>query len=527
MLVKTSIISFHTNSPNTQTPLIMQRNFQRYLEPVFKRAQLNQLRTEALKSAHFEGIRSMEYSSFESDEAPIVIPPEFNGKDYVSFLLCIDAEIEHGLMLQYLYAAYSLGGPQVPADYQDKIRSAQEVILGIAKEEMGHFISVQNVLKLIGAPLHFERQDYPWDTPFYPFPFKLEPLTLQSLAKYVYAEAPQSWLDSDDPYAIKIVKMVKDEVPHPNTVGALFEVLRKLINDPAVIPDEAFQAETYPQQAKFDEWGRGYQRGQRGNTTGGGIPGSPDVLVMPLASRDDAYNAVTEIAEQGEATTLESDQPSHFERFLNVFKMLQEITDTPTVTWSFSRNLAVNPEILSSADDTDTSPSEGQTANEEFDVITNVEAQNWGHLFNIRYRMLLNFLTHSFVLDNGYNNAGAISPRGMIINSTFGEMYNLRSIASVMVQLPLLENPGPIDENTKYAGPPFLVPYTLQLPTGEHNRWRAHKDLIEAADLIIRTLLDQSKQHNHRYLYSLLEADAKLLQVLEELTAACSCSTNQ
>jgi hypothetical protein len=490
----------------------MQRNFERYLEPVFKRAQLNRLRTEALKSVQFtgKGIQPIEYSTFESDEAPISIPPEFNGKDYVSFLLCIDAEIEHGLMLQYLYAAYSLGGPQVPQEHQQDVRNAQEVILGIAKEEMGHFISIQNVLKLIGAPLHFERQDYPWDTPFYPFPFKLEPLTLNSLAKYVYAE--------------EIVAIVKQEVPHPNTVGALFEVLLKLIKDPNVIPDEAFQAETYPFQAKFDEWGRGYQGGHRGNTMSG-LPGTPDVLVMPLASRDDAYNAINEIAEQGEATTLEKTQPSHFERFLNLYKTLKQI-DTGG-SWSFSRKLAVNPEIPSSnTDSPESSPSGGQPsdpADEQLDYITNIEAQHWGHLFNIRYRTLLNFLTHSFVLDNGYNNAGAISPRGMIINSTFGEMYNLRSIANVMVQLPLSHDPGTIDANTKYAGPPFLVPYTLSLPTGEHNRWRAHKDLILASAPIIQTLLNQSKEQNHRYLYSLLEADAKLLQVIEELTGICSC----
>lgn len=31
--------------------------------------------------------------------------------------------------------------------------------------------------------------DYPWSTP-YPFPFALEPLTLDSLAKYVYGSLP-------------------------------------------------------------------------------------------------------------------------------------------------------------------------------------------------------------------------------------------------------------------------------------------------------------------------------------------------
>src|SRR5262245_57824975 len=119
--------------------------------------------------------------------------PEFDPKDYVSYLLYIDAEIEHGLMVQYLYAAYSLGGPQVPEKHRAMIRGWQEVILGVAKEEMGHLISVQNVLRLIGAPLNFARDDFPWDTPFYPFPFSLERLTMESLASYVFAEAPVDW----------------------------------------------------------------------------------------------------------------------------------------------------------------------------------------------------------------------------------------------------------------------------------------------------------------------------------------------
>jgi hypothetical protein len=121
------------------------------------------------------------------------IPPEFSHRDYVAYLLSIDAEIEHCLMVQYLYGAYSLGGSQVPPAYRELVRDWQEVILGIAKEEMGHLMSVQNVLRLLGAPLHLERDDYPWDTPFYPFPFMLEPLTLDSLAKYVYTESPADW----------------------------------------------------------------------------------------------------------------------------------------------------------------------------------------------------------------------------------------------------------------------------------------------------------------------------------------------
>ena len=46
--------------------------------------------------------------------AASAVPPEFSPRDYVIYLLQIDAEIEHSLMVQYLYSAYSLGGPQVP-----------------------------------------------------------------------------------------------------------------------------------------------------------------------------------------------------------------------------------------------------------------------------------------------------------------------------------------------------------------------------------------------------------------------------
>lgn len=498
----------------------MQRNHERYLGPVFRRAENNRLKSEQVKAALNNGnlkkLQTVDYSAIEKAEETVTIPPEFNGKDYVSFLLCIDAEIEHGLMLQYLYAAYSLGGPQVPPQHQDKVRSWQEIILGIAKEEMGHFVSVQNVLKLIGAPLHFERQDYPWDTPFYPFPFKLEPLTLDSLAKYIYAEAPEKWLENDsDPEVKEIKERVKQQTPDPHAVGALFEELLACVKDPKVIPDEAFQAETYPLQAKFDEWGRGYDKGRRGNAQKGNPEGSPDVLVMPLASRDDAFNALSEIAEQGEATNLEQDQLSHFMRFLTVYRQMTAALAPPEETWSPSRNVATNPTIWDSTEDPGSSPSEGQSADEEIDYITYPEAKNWAYLFNIRYRLLLNFLSHSFLLDNGFNAAGAISPRGMIINSTFGEMYNLRSIATVLVQLPLSNT-----NSNKFAGPPFQIPYTLTLPMGEHNRWRLHKDLLQASATIIHTLLSTTDERHHRYLYSLREADHQLLRLIDELTEA-------
>ena len=44
------------------------------------------------------------------------LPREISWRDYAVYLLHVAAEIEHSLMVQYLYAAYSLGGPGFQVD---------------------------------------------------------------------------------------------------------------------------------------------------------------------------------------------------------------------------------------------------------------------------------------------------------------------------------------------------------------------------------------------------------------------------
>lgn len=460
------------------------------------------------------------------------IPPEFSARDYVAYLLSIDAEIEHCLMVQYLYAAYSMGGPQVPPDQRELVREWQEVILGIAKEEMGHLMCVQNVLRLIGAPLHLGREDYPWDTPFYPFPFMLEPLTLDSLAKYVFTESPESW--TGGALGDEIRARVAAQADNPHKVAELFGVLLPLIQNPQLLPDATFDPNTWPCQADWAEWGRGYQGGQRGNLTHSGIPNTPDVLVVPLASRDDAVAALTAVATQGEATT--GDQPSHFVRFLAIYVEMLAALEGRVITpeqwdaarptdmsaagwrrayreerlkrcnhhagWAPSRAVAVNPYV---ALDTAATPEQGDTPTTP---ITHPQTQLWAHLQNVRYRLLLDLLSHSFTLYGGLRSAGRMTPRGSIIAAAFGEMYNLRALAEVLMSSPVSENPA-----DGLAGPPFQTPYTLNSPGAERDRWRGHLDRTEASRTLIDRLLATSPEPRKAYLYALREADDKLAQL--------------
>ncbi len=92
--------------------------------------------------------------------------------DKAEILLESAAEIEHALMVQYLYAAYSLKSsdevvdPAQQAALDDLAWPA--VLFGIAREEMGHLMTVQNMLLLLGLPPNFEREDFPPRKELYP-----------------------------------------------------------------------------------------------------------------------------------------------------------------------------------------------------------------------------------------------------------------------------------------------------------------------------------------------------------------------
>ena len=103
--------------------------------------------------------------------------------DKAEILLESAAEVEHALMVQYLYAAYSLkSGDEVtdPAQQaaldETSADSWPQVLLGIAREEMGHLMTVQNLLLLLGLAPNLEREDFPPQKDLYPFALHLEPL---------------------------------------------------------------------------------------------------------------------------------------------------------------------------------------------------------------------------------------------------------------------------------------------------------------------------------------------------------------
>jgi hypothetical protein len=459
-------------------------------------------------------------------------PDEFAWRDFAVFLLHVAAEIEHSLMVQYLFAAYSLGGTTVAERHEREVRQWQERILGIAQEEMGHLLTVQNVLILLGAPLSFDRQDYPWDSEFYPFTFHLRRLTLGSLAAYVCAESPPNWKSADrEEIRAAATVAVQAEV---NGVGRLYRKLEDLIGDQARIPDDAFQPSTISRQATRDEWARGHLPGVAGDEPGNvkGVK-QADLLIAPCDSRDAAVAALRGIGEQGEAinhipaavagTQLAiSKEESHFHRFLRTYRALKALGNDAN---SVSRNLADNPRTRHLHDIAMKQTHVAQPftwhrhavnlMNPPANVITNREARAWAHLFNLRYRFLLINLTHA-LQHAGAAADGRSSTRGYLINRTFSEMYNLRSIAGRLVQLPLMKTGG-----NQFAGPPFEMPYSLLIPDREPDRWRLHRDLYMASHFAVQNVEHELRgkgvfvEQSRAFLAALDDADQRSLPQVE------------
>jgi hypothetical protein len=431
------------------------------------------------------------------------LPAGFSGHDYAVYLLHIGAEIEHLLMVQYLYAAYSLGGAKVPSAQQANVRRWQEVILGIAKEEMAHLITVQNVLRLLGGPLNLDRNDYPWDAPFYPFEFALEPLSRASLARYIVTESPEQWpkdVSAAEKKEIYDLALAGQSMP-VKRVGVLYSLMIDVIGNEKLLSEALFQQDTLPYQASWDEWGRAYRQGARGATLSADSK-TPDLLIMTAYSRDSAVSALQAVAEQGEAADIDPDitETSHFRRFLQIYREFPKAADG----WSPTIDVASNP----------------RTQGGEADIpgthyIANARTRHWGDLFNLRYRMLLMYLSHAFRISGSNARQEDAGARGMIVHRTFGEMYNLRAIGRILVRLPL----GPAADGPR-AGPPFEMPYSIALPAAERDCWRLHLDLLDASLTLNDQILPHADAAGKDYLKSLAVLDRETIAAIKAMMGA-------
>src|SRR5690348_13262654 len=249
-------------------------------------------------------------------EAPFVI----EHREALIYMLCEAAELEHGIMCQYLFAAFSLKqGEQegLSGTELDAVRRWRKQVSHVAAQEMLHLALVHNLLSAIGAAPHMARPNLPAPASHYPVGVQLAllPFGEQALRHFMFLERPEGMdlADADGLAAIgRAAPMLneRDIVPRGQdfaTVGHLYR---------SIEAGFAHLAEMHGEDWLFV----GPPRAQ---ATAAHFGWPELVAVTHLAS---AQRAIEEILEQGEGPRGHW-RDAHFGQFVNILDEYQQLRE--------------------------------------------------------------------------------------------------------------------------------------------------------------------------------------------------------
>lgn len=422
--------------------------------------------------------RAGDTSAARLERGGAVADSELSPRQWCILLLHAAAEIEHALLAQYLFALYSLPkGIDIPNSNRKTDDWRIDLRL-IAQEEMGHLLTVQNWLRALGGPLHFERDSFPIRNRFYPFRFELERFSLSSLAKYVAAEMPDP---ATVPEAILSRRQLRDILRmtggHVNRVGILYQSLLGALTvlDPQLLrPDR-------------DEWQEIAGPWRSSDDPTGDLIGprvfSATSIDGPTEMLKTIIDGTKFIADQGESPdTALTD--SHFERFATIYREFEAAGSG----FDPAFDIAPNPNTTDDPDPTDVLSEDERQA--ELILVKGRIRQGitrlWAHLANLRYRVLLTAVAHSCTsgpLEFKLDGVDTLV-RDKLRAWAFDEMNGAGGLSEMATELAQMPLGGPFPFT---AGLPFELPYSLNLPDRNPERWHLHLDLINAsADLIGR-----------------------------------------
>ena len=151
-------------------------------------------------------------------EAPFVI----EHREALIYMLCQAAELEHGIMCQYLYAAFSLKQSQdegLTEEEEKAVERWRKQISHVATQEMLHLSLVQNLLSAIGAAPHLSRPNFPQPASHYPAGVHLTllPFGDQALRHFMYLERPEG-MDLEDAVGMAAFRRAAPAMQHGEIV---------------------------------------------------------------------------------------------------------------------------------------------------------------------------------------------------------------------------------------------------------------------------------------------------------------------
>ncbi|MGH3873268.1 MAG: ferritin-like domain-containing protein [Pseudonocardiaceae bacterium] len=369
------------------------------------------------------------------------------------------AMIELAVLLQYLYAAFSVPTYGAGLEYvrrgewtSEQLRLAcgdgeetrdkgiRSSLLTVAREEMIHFLAVNNIIMAIGEPFHIPTIDFGTinNQLLVPLDFSLEPLGVGSVARFIAIERPEDLIGEVRREGVMSSGSREENHPYDSPselYGNIREGLQRVPNLFLV--------------------GKGRGGGEHHLFLRESINAVHPDYQLEVDDLTSALFAIDVVTEQGEGNVLTSVTPgeeSHFDTFLRMSDLLmaEQLKGARgrRAPWSPAYPLVRNPTLHG-----------GNPAKE---LVTDRDAREVLQLFNRSYFMML-----QLVLQHFGQCPDASLRRSELMNMAIEVMTGvMRPLAELLVTLPS-------GRRGKTAGPSF----ELESPPGYASRpdvaWRA------------------------------------------------------
>jgi CDGSH-type Zn-finger protein/truncated hemoglobin YjbI len=358
-------------------------------------------------------------------EAPFVI----EHREALIYMLCEAAELEHGIMCQYLFAAFSLKESEdegLTGDELAAVKRWQRQILNVAAGEMLHLALVHNLLSAIGAAPHLSRPNLPAPAGHYPAGVQLAllPFGDQALRHFMFLERPEG-MDLADAEGLAAMRTAtpsvnpRDIVPTGQDFATVGHLYRSI--------EAGFRhlSDKYGEDWLFT----GPARAQATPA----FFGWPNLL--PVTGLDSACAAVEEIVEQGEGPRGHW-RNAHFGQFVAILDEYEQMCEANP---GFEPARPVMAANVRPHDRADAVP-----------VITDPLTARVTDLFNVSYEILLQlferFFAHTTETDTQLKVLADASVALMV--------QVIKPLGSLITTLP----PGPAYPG-RTAGPSFELFY--------------------------------------------------------------------
>ncbi|HLZ61600.1 MAG TPA: ferritin-like domain-containing protein [Ktedonosporobacter sp.] len=386
-----------------------------------------------------------------TEENPIII----EDREELMYMLSEAASLEHMIMCQYLFAAFTLKrdvSEGVTEEQLEAIKRWERQISLVATQEMLHLTLVNNMLTAIGSIPFLGHPNFPQRANYYPpgVQLALLPFGRDALQHFLFLERPEG-MDLQDAPEFEVLA-----IPRPNL---------NLDTDQIVPQDQEF--------ATVGHLYRGIEQGfrhlvakygekqifvgpQRAQATQKHFAWPELIPVTDLAS---ACQAIETIVEQGEGARGDWKE-GHYGKFLQVAQEYRQMKEQ-------------NPDFEPAR------PAVGAFANppgevSEVTVISHPLTASVSELFNASYQALLQVLLRYFI--HGTESDDELT---ILSNVAVDAMFLLiKPLGELLTRLPL----GP-EYPDKVAGPCFEVYHSGNILPHRYGAWTIlHERLLELAD---------------------------------------------